>query len=343
MSKKHLIDSFLGEAPSSSLIPQSKEFSSKKENKSYTHNSIFSDPDQVKKNMDIDENQGRSHDNVLFVSTNKIKNWKYHDRLEVSYGDIDALAEEFSQIGQQQPCIVRRSHKSPETYELIIGERRWRAAQKANMDLMVIVKDINDKNAALSQAAENENRSDLTDYEKGISYTNLIEDGVISQKDLIEKLGKTKQYVSAILSFGKIPKDVVNAIGDMSKISAVSAERIKQIANKSPKHKDALIKAAPEFNGKSPGITKINNSIANILQETKKTEDLSVKTKVTGDDGRHLFTWRKDNNDLPSIHFPKDIAKEIASLKIDQGQLNKIIATYITKSLSPSGRTREEA
>ena len=116
---------------------------------------------------------------ISLVDPNEICNWDFHDRPESELGDIDALANDFVKVGQQQPCLIRPSHNTDSCYELIIGERRWRAAKLAQIELKVIIKDISDSDAALVQAAENENRVDLSDYAKGMSYSKLIDSGVI--------------------------------------------------------------------------------------------------------------------------------------------------------------------
>ena len=85
---------------------------------------------------------------------------------------------------QQQPCIVRELIAG-QKYELIAGERRWRAAKLLNQDLKVIISTLTDSEAALVQAAENNNRLNLSDYAKGQSYASLIKNGVLKQKDLI--------------------------------------------------------------------------------------------------------------------------------------------------------------
>ena len=166
------------------------------------------------------------------INPEQVTRWQYKDRPENELGNIAHLAEEFIKIGQQQPCVVRPISGKKERYELIIGERRWKAAMRANIDLLVIIRNQSDTEAALSQIAENDDREDISDYAKGTSYGKLIADGVITQKDLIEKLGKTKQYISSLLSFNKIPQSIIDSIGDMSKISAKTAEAIKQLSKK---------------------------------------------------------------------------------------------------------------
>ena len=256
-------------------------------------------------------NQKLTANGVYEIDPKEIENWGYHDRPESELGDVSGLAQEFHQIGQQQPCIVRIHPIKPERYELIIGERRWRAAIKAKLPLKVIITEYDDNTAALAQAAENDNRVNLSDYAKGMSFSKLIEQGIVKQKDLVEKLGKSKQYISALLSFNKIPPVIIDAIGDMSKVSARTAEKIKQLADKGEEHIQAIISLSHNISEGSIGHSKLEQAINRSFKDKEippANLSLEVKDKkVLSSDGRHIFTWRKDNNHLPSIHFPKSI------------------------------------
>lgn len=258
---------------------------------------------------------------LIEIDPNLVENWKYHDRPEGEMGDIAEFAKELTKIGQQQPCIVRKHPSKNNKYELIIGERRWRAAKYSGVNLKVIVSDMNDNIAALAQAAENDQRKNISDYAKGMSFHKLIEEKVIIQKDLIERLGKSKQYVSALLSFGKLPEEIVNAIGDMSKVSARTAEKIKQLSSKGQLYIEAIISHAEKIRDGKVGnqkLEKLVSEFTNAKSSNKEQNKAVSNKKIYSPSGRHLFTWRLDNNRTPSIHFPKDILKLFES-----GQLNK--------------------
>jgi ParB family chromosome partitioning protein len=244
---------------------------------------------------------------IIDVETSTIQNWEFHDRPESELGDIQALANDFIKIGQQQPCVVRPTPPGSTTkYELIIGERRWRAAKLAGIDLKVIIKtNLSDIDAALSQAAENDNRVDLSDYAKGMSFSKLIDDKIIKQKDLIEKLGRSKQYVSALLSFSKIPIEIIDAVGDWSNVSARLGEKIKQLANKNTENIPAILSISSKIKEGKIGEKTIEKLIDKKLKPIESL--VNTNQKVLSRDGRHIFTWRSDNNSLPSIHFPKQI------------------------------------
>ena len=185
---------------------------------------------------------------VILVEPSQICNWKYHDRPLTELGDIDEFAAELKNNGQLQPCIVRPlSNNNEYKFELIVGERRWRAAKKANIQLKVLIKELNDHDAAIAQANENSQRKDSSEFAKGMSYAKLINDKVLSQADLTETLKVSQAEVSRLLSFSKIPQIVWDAIEDKSKISARTAAEIRSLCNKGDRYIEAIVKLAKEI------------------------------------------------------------------------------------------------
>ena len=140
-----------------------------------------------------------NENHIIEIDPTSIIRWEHKDRPNNELDGIDDLASTFKSIGQQQPCIVRPT-KSKGVYELIVGERRWEAAKLSRCKLKILVKDIDNKTAALVQAIENEKRVGLSDFAKGKSYSEKIKLGFISQKDIVEILGISKQQVTRLLS-----------------------------------------------------------------------------------------------------------------------------------------------
>lgn len=271
------------------------------------------------KNIEVNDRES-SNEIVYEIDPQKIENWKFHDRPEAELGDIDALAKDFLSIGQQQPCIVRRHPTDSDKYELIVGERRWRAAKKANLNVIALVKALDDTEAALIQAAENDNRKDLSDYAKGMSFSKQIESGVISQSDLTDRLGFSKQKVSRLLSFSKIDEDVIQAVADWSKVSSGTAEKIKQLCVKGDEYKNAILSLATKIASGNVGHNKLSLLVSKKLANDSERPFVETN-QVRSVSGRHYFTWRKDNNGRPSIHFPNDILNVIM---IDDNRLDSI-------------------
>lgn len=273
---------------------------------------VISNAKVIKEHKEPDKNTKTLNelDDICEIAPELIKNWAFADRPASELGDIQNLANEFLTLGQLQPCIVRplSTQSSPYKYELIVGERRWRAATLAKIKLKVIVKTLDDQAAALYQAAENLSRKELSDYAKGMSYALLIEENILSQKALENKLNISTAQVTRLLSFKHIPDSIICAIADMSKITARTAAEIRSLAKKGDKYIEALVKIAPQLANASIGASKIKQKIETLL-ETSPREKLT--NEVRNSTGRHLFTWRKDSNGNISISFPKDIRNQI--------------------------------
>jgi ParB family transcriptional regulator, chromosome partitioning protein len=277
---------------------------------------------------------------ILEIPTIEIKNWKFHDRPENELGNIQDLAREFVEIGQQQPCTVRPIEGDPiYKYELIVGERRWRAAQLADIKLKVVVKKISNSTAAIIQSTENSSRKDLSDYAKGMSYSQLISNDVISRNELMEQLNIKKQHMSRLLSFAKIPQVIKDSIPNMSRISAGTAEKIVQLSAKGEKYIEAILFLKEKIEEGELGHAKLSALVDRAIKDKKEYKN--SKERVCSDNGKHLFTWRTDNNNLPSIHFPKDVLKTLNKEEFT-GHLKKLVNEILIKGKSPTGGTNYE-
>lgn len=121
-------------------------------------------------------------------------------------GALEALAETIREHGLLQPLVVRRTGDG---YELIAGERRWRAAQLAGLaEVPVVVKDVTDSEAFVMGLIENLHREDLNPIEEAEGYSRLIEDHGLSQSDLSARLGRDRSTISNSLRLLKLPEDV---------------------------------------------------------------------------------------------------------------------------------------
>src|SRR5262249_28150879 len=147
------------------------------------------------------KNQIDNENLIQQIDPCNICRWRYKDRPDNELGNIDELAADLKQNGQIQPIILRQNTSgTSEDYELIIGERRWRAAKLAHIKLKAMVWSLSDKESAILQAAENEKRKDISDYAKGISYKRLIDEKIVTVKDLEIQLNKSQSYIRNVLS-----------------------------------------------------------------------------------------------------------------------------------------------
>ena len=153
-------------------------------------------------------------------------NWKYADRQNFEMGDLHELASNISNNGQVQPIIVRETSGK---YEVIAGERRWRACSIINKKVKAVIKNITDEDAFMLQAAENI-KQELSHYSQSISYNRIINEEKVSQRTLAKKLGISKSSLSNFqLLFATIPTQLWDAVGDMRKVTIKTACFIKKL------------------------------------------------------------------------------------------------------------------
>ena len=265
-----------------------------------------------------------SSDTIIKINCDEIINWEYHDRPENELGDIESFAKELKSIGQQQPCIVRPYHKNKKyKYELIAGQRRWYAAKLADIKLKVIVNELSDSEAALVQSAENNNRKELSDYAKGMSYAKLIEKKVITQQELGDKLNLDKRIISRFMSFSKLPQSVKEKISDFSKISAYTAECLKIICNKGDKYTEIVLGLSDKLKEGKVGGDKLTILVDERLNSFSKYKEKILYTHAT-----NLFNWKKNKRGQFSVTFSKNVN---AIINNEEDFFKKEIINYFEK------------
>ena len=132
--------------------------------------------------------------------------------------ELQDLASSIRQHGIVQPVVVRTL--SENRFEIIAGERRWRAAQLAGFtDVPVIVRDVDDRTALEIAIVENVQRSDLNPLEEALGYDQLIAEHGYTQNDLGEIIGKSRSHVANSLRLLKLP----DPVRDMLSSGALSA------------------------------------------------------------------------------------------------------------------------
>ena len=139
-----------------------------------------------------------------------------------NFGDTELadLAQSIREHGVVQPVVVRPSRATPGHYEIIAGERRWRAAQRAGLtELPVIIREVDDRVALELAIVENVQRSDLNPVEEASGYQKLIDEHNYTQLDLANVIGKSRSHVANTLRLLRLP----NVIQDMLVDGTLSA------------------------------------------------------------------------------------------------------------------------
>ena len=121
---------------------------------------------------------------------------------------LEELTNSIREKGVMSPLLVRPTD-DPNVFELIAGERRWRAAQKAGLhDVPVIVREVDDKEALELAIIENVQRADLNPLEEAMGYGQLIEQFEYTQQDLAQVIGKSRSHVANTLRLLRLPEEV---------------------------------------------------------------------------------------------------------------------------------------
>jgi ParB family chromosome partitioning protein len=123
--------------------------------------------------------------------------------------ELDELSASIRTKGILQPILVRTVTGAPDAYEIIAGERRWRAAQRAGLhDVPVLLLEINDKEALEIAIIENVQRADLNPLEEAMGYDSLIEQFSYAQAELAKIVGKSRSHIANTLRLMKLPESV---------------------------------------------------------------------------------------------------------------------------------------
>ncbi len=129
-------------------------------------------------------------------------------RMQVGTARIEKLADSISENGVLQPVIVRRRRTSNE-YELIAGERRWRAAQQAGLpSVPAVVQDVSDEKMLELALVENIQREDLSAIEEAHAYEVLVAKFHLSQEEVAQRVGRSRSAVANTLRLLNLPQRV---------------------------------------------------------------------------------------------------------------------------------------
>ena len=137
-----------------------------------------------------------------------------------------ALAASIKAVGLLQPVLVRELHDEAETYELIAGERRWRAARRAGLQTIPVLVQVADDVASLEQAlVENLHRVDLNALEEAAAYQQLIDEFGLTHEQVATRMGKGRATITNTLRLLQLPAGAQRALAERT-ISAGHARAL---------------------------------------------------------------------------------------------------------------------
>jgi len=238
-----------------------------------------------------------SNNNQQMLPIQNLLSGKFQPRKNFDLAELDELAESIKANGILQPILVRPLTKGGSSYEIIAGERRWRASQIAKIhEVPVIIRDFDDETALGVAMIENLQRSDLNLIEEAEGYRALMHNFQYTQEKLSSQLGKSRSHIANVLRILSLPKYVRSFIvkGELSF-----------------GHARALV---PLSEDKSIEIT---DQIIDMGLSVRQTENLVNKEKRT--DNQHYQT--KSNysteHENPNIEFLEKELTTLLGLKIE--------------------------
>jgi len=190
---------------------------------------------------------------------------RFQPRRQFPEEALEALAQSIRENGILQPLVVRRHPDRPGAWEIVAGERRWRAAQRVKLhEVPVVVRELGDRAALEVALVENVQRQDLGPLEEAEGYRRLIEEFGHSQDALARQIGKSRSHVANTLRLLKLPPAVremleagaISAGHGRALIGAVNAEALARRAvaeDLSVRAVEQLVAGGPSGARRSPG------------------------------------------------------------------------------------------
>ena len=155
-------------------------------------------------------NKGKNDSNIQKVLIGELARNKYQPRTIFDEEKLKELSESIKKNGIIQPIAVRKNNSSSEPYEIVAGERRWLAAQKAGLhDVPITILDLNDSETLEVAIVENIQREDLNVVEEAKGYKRLNEEFGYDQDKIAKMMSKSRSHISNTLRLLNLPKDII--------------------------------------------------------------------------------------------------------------------------------------
>ncbi len=225
------------------------------------------------------------------VPIGQVKASALNPRKDFRDEELAELADSIRTKGLVQPIIVRPDARSPGDFEIVAGERRWRAAMKAGLhSVAVIVRDLSDKELLELAIIENVQRQDLNAIEEAAGYRDLVERFDYSQEQLSEIIGKSRSHVANTLRLLKLP---------------VSVQALVQEGSLTAGHARALI-----------GRDDAEGLARRIVNEGLNVRDIEALVQGRGDVDSSGSGRRLRDKDTDTKAFEKELA-DLLGLKVE--------------------------
>jgi ParB family chromosome partitioning protein len=160
----------------------------------------------------ISREQAERSGDLMHLAVSSIRPNPYQPRREIDEPALNELAASIQASGLLQPIVVRANHGS---YQLIAGERRWRAVQRLGWPkIPAVVKDVDDRTLLTLALIENLQRDQLSSIEEAVSYQRLVDDFGVSQIEVARLVGRDRSTVANALRLLRLPEEIRAMVHD---------------------------------------------------------------------------------------------------------------------------------
>ncbi|WP_407269386.1 ParB/RepB/Spo0J family partition protein [Radiobacillus sp. PE A8.2] len=218
------------------------------------------------------ELEEKADDLVQELSINELRPNPYQPRKTFQAEAIDELKESIKEYGILQPLVARKSIKG---FEIVVGERRYRAAKEAGLTTVpVIVKELTDEKMMELALLENLQREDLTPIEEANAYSNLMTELHLTQEQLSQRLGKSRSHIANLVRLLSLP-DHISALINNGELSMGQGRALLGL-----KDKEKLIPLVNKIRNESLNVRQVEQLITLINENKVKEKKKTVKKDI---------------------------------------------------------------
>ena len=243
-------------------------------------------------------------DNVKTIPIELLEVNPFQPRTFFDEEALNDLSESIKSRGILQPILVRPKSKKERGWQIIAGERRWRAAQKAGLhEIPVLIHEIEDSEVAIIALLENIQREDLSPLEEAGAFKKLIEDFGLTQEKLSKALGCSRVYITNMLRLLTLPKKIKSMLDD----KLLNVGQVRALIGK-----NNIIEIANTIVNKQLNVRQVEDLIRskhlkhktkiykdpNIMDLEKELEDfLGLKIEIKDKKGKGAIIFKYENLD----------------------------------------------
>ena len=253
----------------------------------FSNESIYSNPLDTLDKM-VEETP---KEEIVEVKLSELRSNPYQPRRNFDEEKLNELAASIKEFGVLEPILIK---KSIHGYEIIAGERRYKASQIAGLETIpAVIKDFSDENMMQIALLENIQREDLSAIEEAEAYSKLIKSLGISQEELSRRMGKSRSHITNMIGLLKLPeeikKDVVDGLISMGHARVLSKledkDKILELANKIKNNHMSVrdlenVASSSEYKRTNPTVNKVKETNQYNYVEDAFTDKIGNRVRI---------------------------------------------------------------